>query len=159
MRLNERGRPLSGIAQHWEIGVKMAVQQVTIRLSDSLYHQFKQRARRTHRSVEDELAAVVEVALPALDELSPAVADEMEQLAFLTDRELWQAARSQMTFVDSQRMQSLLLKQQRIGLSGDEAAEAELLTQQQERVMLVRAKAAALLRQRDWDVSELISHQ
>ncbi len=35
----------------------MAVQQLTIRLSDSLYHQVKQRARRTQRSIEDEVAA------------------------------------------------------------------------------------------------------
>jgi plasmid stability protein len=137
----------------------MAVQNVTIRLSDSLYHQFKQRARRTHRSVEDELAAAVEVALPALDELAPTDVDEMEQMAFLTDQELWQAARSRLTSADSQRMQSLLFQQKRIGLSSDEAAEAEQLVQQQERVMLVRAKATVLLRQRNWDVSELVSQQ
>jgi len=137
----------------------MAVQNVTIRLSDSLYHQFKQRARRTHRSVEDELAAAVEVALPALDELAPTDVDEMEQMAFLTDQELWQAARSRLTSADSQRMQSLLFQQKRIGLSSDEAAVAEQLVQQQERVMLVRAKATVLLRQRNWDVSELVSQQ
>lgn len=80
-------------------------------------------------------------------------------MAFLTDQELWQAARSRLTSADSQRMQSLLFQQKRIGLSSDEAAEAEQLVQQQERVMLVRAKATVLLRQRNWDVSELVSQQ
>lgn len=126
----------------------MAVQQVTIRLSDSLYHQVKQRARRTQRSIEDEVAAVVEVALPALDDLPLAVADELAQMALMTDEELQQAARLRMTAAEDQRMQRLVLQRQLGGLSTEQEIEAERLAQRQERVMLVRAQAAALLRER-----------
>ena len=134
----------------------MAVQDVTIRLPDRLYHQVKQRARRMQRSVEEEVVAAVEVALPAFDELPLAVADEIGQMSFLTDQELWQAARSTMTSTENRRMQALLLKRQREGLSPEDEAEAERLAQRQERVMLVRAQAAALLKERGQDVSDLI---
>lgn len=134
----------------------MAVQQVTIRLSDSLYHQVKQRARRMQRSIEDEVAAVVEVALPALDDLSLAVADELAQMALMTDEELQQAARLRMSASENQRMQKLVLQRQRNELSAEQEIEAERLAQRQERVMLVRAQAAALLQERGHDVSDLI---
>ena len=137
----------------------MAVQNVTIRLPDNLYHQVKQRARRMQRSVEEEVVAVVEVALPALDTLPTEIADEMGQLVFLTDHELWQAARVTMTSVENRRMQALLLKQQLEGLSPEEETEAERLAQRHERVMLIRAQAAALLKERGQDVSDLIQPQ
>lgn len=134
----------------------MAVQQVTIRLSDSLYHQVKQRARRTQRSIEDEVAAVVEVALPTLDDLPLAVADELAQMALMTDEELQQAAGLRMSASENQRMQKLVLQRQRNELSAEQEIEAERLAQRQERVMLVRAQAAALLKERGHDVSDLI---
>jgi plasmid stability protein len=137
----------------------MALQSVTIRLSDNLYHQIRQRAKRTQRSVEDEVVAVVEGALPALDVLPSGLADEMAQMAFLTDGELWQAVRSSMTSAENQRMQALLLRGQREGLSLEDEHEIERLVQRQERVMLIRAKAASLLRLRGYDVSQLLHAQ
>lgn len=134
----------------------MAVQQVTIRLSDSLYHQVKQRARRAQRSIEDEVAAVVEVALPVLDDLPLAVADELAQMALMTDAELRQAAYLKMTASENQRMQKLVLQRQRDGLSAEQEVEAERLARRQERVMLVRAQAVALLQEHGHDVSDLI---
>lgn len=134
----------------------MAIQNVTIRLPDSLYSQVKQRARRMQRSVEEEVVAVVEDALPALDELLGGVADQMGQMVFLTDQELWQAARTEMTDLEGQRMQTLVLKRQREGLSFQEEAEAEQLVRRQERVMLLRAQAAARLKARGQDVSDLV---
>lgn len=137
----------------------MAVQNVTIRLSENLYDQVKQRATRMRRSVEEEVVAVVEDALPVLDTLPVDVVDEMEQMAYLTDQELWRAARATMTSVENERMQGLLLKRQSEELSPEEEAEAEQLTQRQERVMLLRARAAMLLKTRNQDVSALIEPQ
>ncbi len=134
----------------------MAVQNVTIRMSDHLYHQVKQRARRMQRSVEEEVVAVVEDALPVLDFLPADIADELGQMVFLTDSELWHAAQTVMTAGENRRMQALALKRQREGLSPEEEIEAEQLTMRQERVMLLRARAAALLRERGQDVSTLL---
>lgn len=133
----------------------MAIQNVTIGLSDTLYQQVKQRARRMHRSVEDEVVAVVEDALPVLNALPVEVADELDQMAFLSDDELRNAARSSMTSGENQRMQALLLKLQDMGLSPVETNEAEDLVQRQERIMLLRARATALLMDRGQDVSTL----
>lgn len=137
----------------------MAVQNVTIRLSENLYDQVKRRATRMRRSVEEEVVAVVEDALPVLDTLPVDVVDEMEQMAYLTNHELWRAAHATMTPAENQRMQRLLLKRQSEGLSSGEEAEAELLAQRQERIMLLRARAAMLLNARDQDVSALIKPQ
>ena len=134
----------------------MAVQNVTIRMSDHLYHQVKQRAGRMQRSVEEEVVAVVEGALPVLDFLLADIADELGQMVFLTDSELWHAAQTVMTAGENRRMQALVLKRQREGLSPEEEIEAEQLTMRQERVMLLRARAAALLRERGQDVSTLL---
>jgi len=51
----------------------------------------------------------------------------------------------------------LHLKRQREGLTATEAAEAAGLTRQYERVMLVRARAAALLRERGHDVTSPVA--
>ena len=118
----------------------MAVQNVTIRMSDQLYHQVEQRAGRMQRSVEEEVVAVVEDALPVLDFLLADIADELGQMVFLTDSELWHAAQTVMTAGENRRMQALVLKRQREGLSPEEELEAERLTMRQERVMLLRAR-------------------
>ncbi len=137
----------------------MAVQQVTIRLPETLYHQVKARARRTQRTIEDEVAAVVAAALPELGDLPHPSSDEMEQMALMTDHELWQAARATMTVTESRRMQAFLLKRQGEGLSLDQEAEAEQLVRRQERLVLIRARAAALLKQRGHDVADLMKLQ
>jgi hypothetical protein len=107
------------------------------------------------RSVEAELVAVVSFALPTLDDLPADIADELAQLAYLTDAELWQAARTTLPLKDSERMQVLLLKRQREGLSATEEREAKRLAHRADRTMLVRAQAAVLLKDRGHDVSSL----
>ncbi|HRX05283.1 MAG TPA: hypothetical protein P5148_19190 [Anaerolineae bacterium] len=125
-------------------------------MSDQLYHQVEQRAGRMQRSVEEEVVAVVEDALPVLDFLLADIADELGQMVFLTDSELWHAAQTVITAGENRRMQALVLKRQREGLSPEEELEAERLTMRQERVMLLRARAAALLRERGQNVSTLL---
>ena len=133
----------------------MAVQNVTVRLPDKLYDQIKRRAQRKQRSVEEEVAAVVAEAMPTQDDLPAGIGDELEQLAFLTDEELWRAARSLLAASENQRMQTLMLKRQRDGLSLREQSEAERLVQRSNRIMLVRAEAAVLLVNRGYGVTNL----
>ena len=136
----------------------MAVQNVTVRLPDKLYDQIKHRAQRMQRSVEEEVAAVVAEAVPTQDDLPVGISSELEQLAFLTDEELWRAAQSRLAASENQRMQALMLKRQRDGLSQREQSEAERLVQRSNRIMLVRAQAAVLLKDRGYEVSGLISN-
>ncbi|HRW09816.1 MAG TPA: hypothetical protein P5121_32165 [Caldilineaceae bacterium] len=76
-------------------------------------------------------------------------------MTFLTDEELWQAARTKLSPTDHAHMETLLDKQQATGLEADEMAEAEMLADRYERTVLIRAKAAVLLKERGHDITSL----
>jgi len=133
----------------------MTLQPITLRLPEVLYRQVERRAQRMRRPIEDELVAVVSSALPALDDLPADIADELAQLDYLTDDELWQAAHAVLPRRDSERMQALLLKRQREGLSVAEERETQRLAHRADRTMLARARAVALLKKRGCDISAL----
>lgn len=133
----------------------MTLQAVTIQLPERLYNDVANRARRMHRSVEEELIAVVADALPTTNDLPSELADELEQLDLLSDRELWQAAQTKLSAEEAEQMQTLVWKQQRDGLTKREQNKAEKLLQRYNRTMLVRAKAAVLLKGRGFDISSL----
>lgn len=130
----------------------MTTRSVTILLPDPIYQQLKQRADRTRRSIEDELLEVVAAAVPAADELSEDLAEAISPLAALDDEALWRAARDRLPTDAAERLESLGQKRQREGLTEAEVEEAATLIRQYERVMLVRAHAAALLKQRGHNV-------
>jgi hypothetical protein len=67
----------------------------------------------------------------------------------LDDTELWRAAHTRLPSDVAARLEELHLKRQRVGLTEPEVREAAVLAQQYERSMLVRAQAAALLKQRE----------
>lgn len=133
-----------------------ATQTVTVQLPDGLYRQVQDRASRLHRSVEGEVVALLTAALPTLDDLPAPLVDEMAQLVFLSDAELWRAARNELATEENERMQALLYKRQRAGLSRREEEEADELLRRYDRSMLLRAQAMALLKERGHDVSELL---
>lgn len=133
----------------------MALQPVTIHLPNTLYQRVVLRARQMKRSIEDELVNVVKTALPSLDSLPSDIAHDMAQLAFLTDAELQQAATITVTAQESERMEALLFKQQREGLTVAEQEEANQLLHRHDQTMLVRAQAMLLLTERGLDISNL----
>lgn len=132
----------------------MTPQAVTLYLPSVFYQQISQRARRERRSVEDELVAVVTAALPDLNDLPDDLTREIAQLAVLTDAELAQTAQTTLPPQDTHQMQDLMLKRQREGLTRQESQEAERLVKRYDRTLLLRAQAAALLKERghnlDW---------
>ncbi len=137
----------------------MSLQQVTISLPEKIYRQIQQNSQQMQRSVADEVTAVVTASLPEQAQLSPDLENELSQLALFTDDELWQAARITAPDEKTARMQELVDKQQLEGLTEAEKAEAELLSHFFNRVMLVRAKAAALLQERGYNVDSLADEQ
>ena len=90
------------------------------------------------------------------DQLPAALEQELNQLQFLTDEELWQAARMTAATRETDQMQFLLEKQQYAGLTKAERQEAELLSASFNRIMLIRAAAAVQLKRRGRDISSLI---
>jgi plasmid stability protein len=135
----------------------MAGKTMTLSFPDDLYDRLKQRAEQTHHSLEEEALGVLAAALPADDRLPNAIEGELASLAALDDEGLWQAARSRLTDDEVTRSEALHWKSQREGLSDTETQAAADLADTYERLMLVRAQAVALLKQRGYDVSSLLA--
>ncbi len=133
----------------------MTIQSVTLNLPGHLYNRLKRRAEQAHRTVEAELLEVVASAVPVADELPAELNEAISPLALLDDEALWRAARSHLPAETAAQMENLHLKRQREGLTEAEAQTLAGLVRQYERAMLIRAQAAALLKQRGHDVSEL----
>jgi plasmid stability protein len=132
-------------------------QDVLLRLPNPLYERIKQRADQARHSVEDELIDVLATAVPVVDELPAGLAEAVASLATLDDGDLWDAARSHMPVDDAERLEELNFKRQRDGLTVTEVAEAATLLARYDRTMLVRARAAAVLKERGHDISALMT--
>lgn len=89
------------------------------------------------------------------ESLDKAVVDELDRLVTLPDEELWQTARMRVGTEAEERMEHLLWKQQASGLSAAEMAEAEAFAALGDRIMLLRAKAFVLLKERGHDIAVL----
>jgi plasmid stability protein len=135
----------------------MTLQTVTLNVPDVLYTRLKQRAEQANRTVEAELLEVLATAVPAADELPADLQEAISPLALLDDESLWRAARSRLAAEVAAELENLHLKQQRESLTETEAETLAGLVRQYERAMLVRAQAAALLKQRGHDVSSLVA--
>jgi len=133
----------------------MAIQPVTLNLPRALYNRLKHRAEQANRTVEAELLEVVATAVPVADELPTDLAEAISPLALLDDEALWRAARNHLPAEVAAQLEELHLKRQREGLTEAETQTLAGLVRQYERVMLICAQAARLLKQRGYDVSEL----
>jgi hypothetical protein len=99
---------------------------------------------------------MVAAAVPSDDDLSPELTEALSSLSLLDDETLWQTARAHLSPELSEELEGLHFKQQREGLTTSEAERAAVLLRHYERSMLLRAQAAALLKQRGHDVSALL---
>jgi plasmid stability protein len=130
-------------------------QLITLHLPGSLYQRLTECARQAHRSVEDELMEIVATAVRD-DDLPADLSSTLASLPFLDDQALWRAARSRLPVQAVARMQALHDKRDVEGLTAAEQESLAMLPRQNDRSMLVRARAAELLHQRGHDVSSLI---
>ncbi len=137
----------------------MSAQAVTLHLPLPLFDQLQQRAQETRRSVEAEILEVVASAVRADQDLPPDLQAAVAPLRDLNDNALRRAAIDRFPEKAAARFTALNRKQQREGLTDDETQELERLRCGYERVMVVRATAAALLKERRHDVSQLVLGQ
>lgn len=135
----------------------MAAQAVTVSLPSPLYERLARRAQRTHRTVEAELADAVATLPDEPDELPAEMAEAIAALHLLEDADLWRAAGQRLAADKAERIEELHLKRQREGLSASEIEALATLMNEYTRIMLVRSRAAAVLRQRGHDVSGLLA--
>ena len=134
----------------------MSAQAVTLHLPTSLYDLLRQRAQETRRSLEAEILAVVTSAVRPDDDLPPDLREVVAPLRGLDDKALRRAAMDRFPEEAAARFSELNRKQQREGLTNEEIRALDDLRRGYERVMVVRAEAAALLKERGHDVSKLI---
>ena len=134
----------------------MRERTVTVTVPEGLYDQLQQRAAQRQRSLEDALVLALAASIPADAGLPVDLADTLASLAALDDDSLWRMARRRVSDEDAARLAELGDKRQRAGLTEAELREAEELAERHDRVLVVRAEAAALLEQRGHDVSSLL---
>lgn len=134
----------------------MADHIVTLVLPDTLYSQLERRAAETQRSVADEVIETMTLAFPAVTDLAPPIAERLLALELLSDEQLWQAAQHTLSRRATQRLHTLSQRNGRDELTAEGEAELALLLDQLEDVGLIRAKAAALLKERGHDVTSLL---
>jgi plasmid stability protein len=140
----------------------VTLQTVNLPLPSQVYQRAQQRAAKKQRSIEDELTDVVTQALAVDDELAGLpfdLAEEVKQLAFLDEQHLWVMAKRTIAQNQSERIETLIYKLHREGLTHNEQQEMQQLRQLAHRVMLLRAEAAVLLKQRGHDITSLRQSQ
>jgi plasmid stability protein len=133
----------------------MIVETLTVTLPAGLYDELKHRAALTQRSIEDELVRTLGEALASSTGVTE-IESTVASLAAMDDAALWRLADSRVTSEDSSRLEELADKRQRVGLDAVEMREAQNLVEQHDRVLVIRAEAAALLRQRGHDMGRLV---
>ncbi len=133
----------------------MSAHAVTLHLPAPIYERFKRRAKRQHKTVETELLDAVTTL--ADDELPGDLSAELGRLRELEDRALWHVARDHLSEEMASRLEALNHKKQRDGLTPIEVETQGELLRAWDRMMLLRAEAAALLKTRGHDVSELLA--
>lgn len=129
----------------------MNPQAITITLSEQTYQRVQKRANQRTRSVADALEQVVEATLSNTTAEEAALSEidsELEQLAFLDNDQLWQAARLTVPVEKSDKAERMLQKYKQEGLIESEQEELAHLQQFEHRIMLVCAEAAILLQER-----------
>lgn len=125
-------------------------------LPGPLYERLARRATKTHRTVEAELVDAVATVLDEPGELPVDMAEAISALHLLEDADLWRAARQGLAAERAAEIEELHQKRQSEGLSASELEALATLMKEYTRTMLVRARSAALLKQRGHDVSDLL---
>jgi hypothetical protein len=125
---------------------------ITINVPPHLYERARQLAEETARPVEDVLLERLESALAAPPLLPPDEQAELDALTHLSDDALWTIAREQMPSARNEQMQTLMDRNNMGQISDDEYRELQELVEQGHRLMLRKAQAALLLKERGYDV-------
>ncbi|MCL4207448.1 MAG: hypothetical protein KJ000_33615 [Pirellulaceae bacterium] len=134
----------------------MSTNTLILHVPSPLYDQLKQLAVQTQRSVEEETLAALAMAVPEGPSLSGELQEAMSSLAVQDTQALIEAARRPLGSDVVSELQHLHDKRQREGLSAAETTRLTGLVRQYERHMLVRAQAAALLKKRGCQLTELL---
>ena len=125
----------------------MTMQEMTVRLPETVFHRLLGMAQTSHQSVDEVLFQSIRGNLPPLvDDLPPEMRDEVARLVQLRDDELWAMINAPLTESQWHRHEELLEKNAANELSYREMNELATLRDAVDRWVLRRSYAAALLK-------------
>lgn len=121
---------------------------VTVPISPSVYRLAQKTSQAVSRSVEQILADVISAASPLTEDLPPALQAELDDLAQMSDDDLWKIARSVFPTSQRRKYDRLLDKNSASKLTPTEREQLRNLRLESERLMLRKAHAYTLLKWR-----------
>lgn len=127
----------------------MTVKDIVLPLPEDLYIRLEQTARATKQSFTDMLVRAVRTGSPPDWSQAPAAFQtDLAALDRVDDDTLWRIARTRRSQADAARLESLLEKNADGTISAAERLEMEGQIAEADRLMLRKARAAALLQWR-----------
>ena len=132
----------------------MSPQTVTVHLPEAFYERLQRAAQMQQRSLENFLLDAAITGTPLLDDLPPELAGEMAALVLLNDAGLWRVARRTLSSEKQEQLDTLLQIRGRGELPPEDHLILDELLSEYEQIILARAHAAVLLKQRGYDVSD-----
>ncbi|MEL6524188.1 MAG: hypothetical protein AAFQ07_00625 [Chloroflexota bacterium] len=127
---------------------------VTLSLSDDLSAKVRAIAYSTNQTVEEVLLRHLKDIGEMLPDLPQDEQSELEVLARLSDDALWTIVREQLPSDVQACAESLMQKNNKIRLSDSEQTELSKLVARADSLMLRKAEAASLLRERGHNFSQ-----
>jgi hypothetical protein len=128
----------------------MGFQTVTLQLPETIYQLVRRTAKAVKRPMKEVLVTILKSSLPSLEGVPPEITSELTKLEYLSDKQLWAAARGTLPRPQQRRLSSLLRKNQAGKLAKAEQQALDELISQSERLMLRKARAYALLKWRGY---------
>ena len=115
---------------------------ITLNLSDSIVHRAGRAAHAMHRPLEETITAILDGALPSLDDVPQDMRTELVEMTWWEDAKLVEAADATLLEIRQKRMIELSATDR---LSDLEKKEIDSLRREYGRVTLRKARALALL--------------
>lgn len=132
----------------------MAQNSVTVDLPHLAFEQLQQAAHQQNRSISEIARDLILQELPGLPFLPKDLQEELAAFAGLSNDVLWLLARS--TLPETQQKELALLNDeaQKRPLTAEEKTRQQTLLDAYDHLLVRRSHAAALLRQRGFDLSD-----
>ncbi len=134
----------------------MAEETLTLNVPERMFQRLKQRAEVEHRSMEEAALAALAAAVPDEEQIPSSWEELLDSMAALDDEALWRAAQNEVGRKANAEIRRLRAKLQTRGLTVAEQERMAELLRQEDKGMLVRARALLLLQQRGRDVAPLL---
>ena len=136
----------------------MAERTVLVPVPAHLYERLERSAEQHGRRVDDDVIAAL-AALVDEDDARSDLDNTLASMGMLSFDALKRLARSTLSEDDAARLAQLGDQGQRDGLAPTERWEAERLVERHDRIVLIRAEAAALLKQHGYQVDGLLTER